>query len=114
MSKQKQKGTKWESAVVAYLRDHGFPHAERRALTGGKDYGDINASPGLVIECKDQARHSFAEWLDEARLEGVNAGAQVAAVWAHRRGKSSPADAYVVMDGHTFVWLLRDAGYGDV
>ena len=112
MSKQKAKGTRWESAIVAYLRDHGFPHAERRALTGGKDLGDINAAPGLVIEAKDQARHSFAEWLDEATTEGRNAHADVAAVWAHRRGKGSPGDAYVVMTGEQFVRLLRAAGYG--
>ena len=78
MSKQKAKGTRWESAIVAYLRDHGFPHAERRALT----------------------------------TEGRNAHADVAAVWAHRRGKGSPGDAYVVMTGEQFVRLLRAAGYG--
>ena len=27
------------------------------------------------------------------------------------RGKASPADAYVVMDGETFTHLLREAGY---
>lgn len=112
MSRQKEKGTRWESRVVGYLRAQGFPHAERRALTGGTDRGDINAAPGLVIECKDQSRHSFSEWLDEAVIEGRNAAADVAVVWAHRRGKASPADAYVVMSGEQFVSLLHAAGYG--
>lgn len=109
----KARGTRWESAIVEYLRWRGFPHAERRALAGGKDKGDIAASPNLVIEAKSQARHSFAEWLDEATIEGENAGADVALVWAHRRGKGSPGDGYVVMTGATAVRLLRMAGYGD-
>lgn len=113
MSKNKARGTRHETNVVNYLRDNGFPHAERRALAGAEDKGDINAGPGLVIECKAQARHSFAEWLDEAVVEGENARADVAAVWAHRRGKGSPADHYVVMTGAQFVKLLRLAGYGD-
>ena len=108
----KQRGTRWESAIVDYVRDHGFPHCERRALSGGKDKGDLNIAPGLVIEAKCQSRHSFAEWLDEATEETANAGADIGMVWAHRRGKSSPGAGYVVMDGETAVRLLRLAGYG--
>lgn len=33
MSASKDRGTRWETAVVRWLRDHGFPHAERRALS---------------------------------------------------------------------------------
>lgn len=112
MSAAKAKGTRWESAIVAYLADHGFPHAERRTLTGTNDRGDINAAPGLVIEAKNQARHSWAEWVDEATQEAINAGAAIGLVWAHRRGKASPGDGYVVMDGATATRLLRMAGYG--
>ena len=112
MSASKAKGTKWESAIVAHLRANGFPHAERRTLNGVHDKGDINAAPGLVIEAKNQARHSFAEWLDEATEEAANADAAIGLVWAHRRGYASPSDAYVVMDGATATRLLRMAGYG--
>ena len=111
MSRQKQKGTAWESKIVAYLQARGWPHAERRTLSGIHDKGDVSGIPGIVIEAKDQARHSFAEWLDEATLERDNARADVAVVWAHRRGKSSPRDGYVLMDGETFTWLLKSAGY---
>ena len=113
MSKSKARGTRWETAVVNYLRDHGFPTAERRTLSGSDDKGDINAGPGLVIECKDQARHSFAEWLDETEREKGNAGADVGFFWAKRRGLASPGKAYVVCTGEQMVWLLRAAGYGD-
>lgn len=113
MSKQRDKGTRWESAVVTYLRDNGFGQAERRALAGTEDLGDVTGIPGLVIECKNQQRHSWAEWVDEATAEAGNAGADVGAVWAHRRGHSSPAAGYVVLTGETFVRLLRHAGFGD-
>ena len=49
MSKNKARGTKHETNVVNYLRANGFPHAERRTLSGAKDRGDINAAAGLVI-----------------------------------------------------------------
>ena len=112
MSASKAKGTKWETAIVTHLRGNGFPHAERRTLSGVHDKGDINAAPGLVIEAKNQARHSWAEWLDEALTEAHNADDAIGLVWAHRRGKASPADGYVVMDGATATRLLRMAGFG--
>lgn len=49
---------------------------------------------------------------DEAVEETRNARADVGVVWAHRRGKASPADGYVVMTGDQFAWLLKSAGYG--
>lgn len=109
----KARGTRWESDIVTYLAAHGFPHVERRTLSGAKDRGDIAGIPGVVIEAKSQNRHSFAEWLDEARAETENANADLGIVWAKRRGKGSPGEGYAVMDGRTLVWLLRSAGYGD-
>lgn len=109
----KQRGTRFETAVVNTLRNNGFPQAERRALSGSRDLGDITGIPGVVIEAKSQARHSLAEWLDEAEVERTNAGADVALVWAHRRGHADPLQGYVVMTGAQAVELLRAAGYGD-
>jgi hypothetical protein len=37
MSASRRKGTAWESRVVEYLKEHGFPYAERRALCGTSD-----------------------------------------------------------------------------
>ena len=113
MSAGKQKGTRHESAIVAFLRAHGFTYADRVPLSGNRDRGDVTVGPGSpVIEAKNQNRHSLAEWLDEANVEAHNAGAPFGVVWAKRRGKGSPGDAYVVMDGNTFALLLREAGYG--
>lgn len=112
-NRSKRLGTTWENAVVDYLRAHGFPHAERRAQAGTLDRGDINAAPGLVIECKNTRRVELALWLEEVRAEVANARADIGVVWSKRRGKASAANGYVICDGATFVRLLRDAGYGD-
>lgn len=113
MSAAKAKGTRWESAVVAFLRDHGFTYADRVPLSGSRDRGDVTVGPGSpVIEAKNQARHSIAEWLDEANAEAAHARAPFGVAWFHRRGKGSPGDGFVVMDGATFALLLREAGYG--
>ena len=103
----KIKGRAWESAIVDYLRP-SFPTAERRALAGAADLGDITGiSPQLVIEAKNAARIELAAWLDEATAEAANARADIGVVWAKRRGRSSPGAGYVVMDGATFAAILR-------
>lgn len=111
MNASKAKGTKWESEIVRYLIQSGWPHAERRALNGAKDKGDIAGIPGLVVEAKNENRVSLSTWVDEAEVEGENFGTAVAAVWAHRKGRGSAADGYVVMTGEQFVALLKMAGF---
>ena len=107
----RQAGTAWETAIVAYLRAVGWPHAERRARTGAHDQGDITGVIGVCIEAKNTNRIEPATFLDEAHTEGVNAGAEVAAAWIKRRGRSSPEHGYVLLDGATFARLLRQSGY---
>ena len=79
----KQAGTRWESAIVD-LASRGWRHAERRAKTGALDKGDITGVPGVVIEAKDVAKISLAEFLREAQVEAENAGALVGAAWIKR------------------------------
>lgn len=107
MSKSRAKGTSAEVAIVAYLNDHGFPYAERRALAGINDRGDIAGVPGVVIEAKNCETITLSAWLKEAATEAVNAGVDIGVVWAKRRGKGSPGDWYVIMPGSTFVELIK-------
>lgn len=109
MSASKKKGTSAESAVVAYLRSRGFVQAERRALSGSQDCGDIAGIPGTVLEVKNCARTELASWVDEAEIEGENDRAEVAAVWHKRRGRGSPGAWFVTMTGEQFTDLLRAA-----
>ena len=109
MSKQRAKGTRWESRIRDWLQAEGFT-VHRQPAHGANDKGDLHVGSDVIVEAKDQARHSLAEWLDEATVEAGNAGRAAGVVWFHRRGKSSPADGYVLLDGRTFAWLLREAG----
>jgi hypothetical protein len=111
MSKSRAKGTAWETQIVTYLRDNGVPHAERRALGGNNDRGDIAGIPGVVVEAKSAARLELAQWLAEVEAERANDGAVVGVVWHKRRGKSSAGEGYVTMSGATLIHLLRASGY---
>ncbi len=101
----KQKGTAWETAVVSYLRDHGFPQVERRTLHGNQDQGDIAGIPDWVLELKATKTIDLAGAIDEAILESVNADADFYAAIIKRRQKSA-GEAYVVMDLAQFTRIL--------
>jgi hypothetical protein len=111
LSRNKQRGTSFETLIVRYLQDHGFPHAERRALAGVNDLGDITGTPGVVWECKNHKTLSFSEWLVEAETERANANADVGVVIAKRRGKGDAGEQYAVMTVAALVELLKQAGY---
>jgi len=108
VSRSKAKGTAAETAVVRYLRSVGFVQAERRALNGIADRGDIAGIPGVVIEVKNHARQELPAWVAEAETERDNDNADLGVVWHKRRGKGSPADWFVTMSGAQFAALLRE------
>lgn len=74
MSAAKAKGTAAEREVVKYLRKW-WPAAERRALSGNKDKGDVAGIPDVVVEVKAAARPELAKWQRETLAEMDNAGA---------------------------------------
>ncbi|MFJ2029457.1 hypothetical protein [Streptosporangium sp. NPDC087985] len=92
MARPKDIGTAAETAVVKALRAHGFPHAERRALAGTYDLGDITGCPGIVWEvkggeaAKSASDGQIASWLVETETERVNARADVGVLVVQRRG----------------------------
>lgn len=75
MSKSKAKGTAAETAVVSFLASNGFPYAERRALNGAVDLGDITGIPGIVLEVKNCKEYTFGAWMRETEVERANAKA---------------------------------------
>lgn len=75
MSRSKAKGTAAETGVVIALRGLGFPYAERRALAGALDLGDITGTPGICWEVKDAKTWKAPEWLRETETERINARA---------------------------------------
>lgn len=92
----KIRGTRWESDVVSYLRSNGFDQAERRALAGQADLGDIvNAGP-YVWECKSTQRIELAKGMDETKEETKNANVRFGFLINKRRNKSV-GEAYATM-----------------
>ena len=108
-NKSKQKGTAWETAVVKYLRDHGWNLVERRALSGSQDKGDIAnlATPRgqVVVECKAEKAFDLARYLREVRTETENASAWVGVAWV-KAPRKSVEDSYILMDPATFLELI--------
>jgi hypothetical protein len=104
----KKAGTSWETAIVEALRAYGFPHAERRRLSGNRDRGDIAGVPGIAIEAKNTSRVELAAAVTEANVEALNANVPIGVAWFKRRGKTSPLDGYVVMSGDTFLRLIQE------
>lgn len=115
MSRAKQKGTIAESALVAYLRTSGFPFAERRALTGSVDLGDITGTPCLVWEVKNHKTYKIPEWMQETQLEAENAKADygILVIKPNGVGLTNQKNWWAVLDLESLVRLLREAGYGD-
>lgn len=97
-NKPKNIGTAGESAALKVFQKH-FPDAERRALKGGLDQGDLCGIPGLVVEVKaghaaeTASDHQIELWLDETYTEKVNAKAQCAVLVVKRKG-IGPANAH--------------------
>lgn len=86
MSVQREKGTRFETAVVRYLREAlEDERPERRALSGSRDMGDIahvfaHGYEG-IIECKrvrDMGAKALAEYQRQTIDERENADADFA------------------------------------
>lgn len=77
MSRSKQKGTAAETAVVRALQRLGWPEAERRALAGSLDKGDVTGVPGVCFEVKDTAEWHIPAWMRETEEERVNSNASI-------------------------------------
>jgi hypothetical protein len=89
-------GTYAETAVTRTARLHGFPYADRYALHGARDTGDIGLCPGVIVEVKggDAARHAsdldVQNWLDETARERDHANAAIAFLVLQRAHVGAP------------------------
>lgn len=94
-TKSKRTGTAAETAVVRYLQNW-WPAAERRALSGNKDKGDVAGIPGVVIEVKAAATQLIGPWQRETLTEMANAEASTCMLVVKRPYKgASQWDAYM-------------------
>ncbi len=121
MSRQKQKGTSFETAIVEYLQNNLCDNTiERRALNGTCDRGDISGvvfcAQRMTLECKNENRMRLAEYMREAETEARNDNAPYYAVIHKKRGVgiSTPrtvGQQYVTMPLHMLVSIIYEANY---
>lgn len=114
-NKSKQKGTKAETNVVKFLEGNGIK-AERKALHGSNDLGDVHVSGNIemILEVKagkqteNPNRTQIEEWMRQARTEGDNAELPVALVVVRYRRAIKDANVYYydkVADYWVFMYL---------
>lgn len=113
MNRSKVKGDRWELAVAKALHLLGFPHAERTRAGWADDRGDVNAAPGLVIQCKDQVSKEWGTWLRELADQKRQAKGSHGVLVVKQRGVADANEAMAVMTLADWTLLARAAGYGD-
>jgi len=112
VSRQRQKGTAFETLITRFLRDRlGDARIMRMPLKGTGDEGDIAGIRTLlgepvVIECKNHSRLNLGGWLAEAEAERGNADAKVAIVVHKRHGKGQARDQIASMTLEDLAVLL--------
>lgn len=121
MSKAKQKGTAFETAVTRYIKSY-FPSVERRALQGVNDTGDIagisiHGKP-LVVECKNTKTLNISEHMRELEREQQNADTKWGVLIQHapRVGfdnQDNTGKQWAIMPLHTLMELLWKANASD-
>ena len=91
MSRQRQKGTKFETGAVNHGNKRlGGDGLYRAALSGNADKGDVHGlhihGKKVVVECKDEGRYDIPGWLREAETERGNADAEYGVCLFHLKG----------------------------
>jgi hypothetical protein len=121
VNKPKAIGTACETATVRYLVPNGFGGAERPALHGSLDEGDITGTPGVGWEVKGghaaetASDAQIAAWLLEAEIERVNRGADVGVLVLKRKGKgaASAGQWWAFLPGWAFIYLAHSTYHTD-
>lgn len=91
-TRPKDIGTAAETAIVRTARANGFPLAERLALAGALDHGDVRLTAYVHLEIKgghaaEQASDTQIEtWMLELERELANADALAGALITKRKG----------------------------
>jgi hypothetical protein len=114
-------GTEGESAFARYARVNGFPNADRHALHGSSDIGDVRLGDDVSVtvevkwgkEAEAASPAQIDAWLVETEVERANSGNDVGVLLTKRKGvgKDRAGECWGYMTADTLVWLTcRDAG----
>lgn len=105
-----RRGKTTEQAVARWLRDHGFPGAERTVRTGYRqatreltDAGDLDLAPGLVAQVKtlrpaNRMERAIPDWIAATEQQRRAAHADVALLIVRRDGTGDV--------GEWWAWLM--------
>lgn len=107
MTVARRRGSKFETDFVEWLRQVGWPDAERRVSNGSKDRGDVAAVRGWTIELKATKHADLGTAMKEAEKESENAGTTRFMLVKKRRNKGI-AEAMVVMPAWLWAEIARD------
>lgn len=114
MSRQRTKGTTFETQLVDWLNErfHGERTFHRLGMGGANDMGDVWGlfahGKRVVIECKNHLKMALSEWLDEAERERTNAGALASVVVHKRKGRGAKrfGENYVTLTLEDFAAIV--------
>lgn len=103
MTRNRAKGTRYETECVTYLRSRGVPAF--RSGNPSNPEGDIEAVPFCSVECKNQKEQRLGIWLEQSAASAARRG--LLPVVFHKRRLKGAAESYVTMTLATFVDLLE-------
>lgn len=123
-NKSKDSGTRFESAIVNWLVENGYPDARRNVLGGKFDPADVDPVPGgtppIIISAKwgygtkcskcnrrpetHPETELFGKWWEELQATRARRNSYALALLCHHRpGKGSPAGAHWYVDANQCV-----------
>lgn len=108
MSANGRAGARFETELVEYAREHGFPGAHRLHMGGSKDAGDIWLGVPWVVEAKNEKVRDVPGALKEAEKEAKAAGCS-RYVAVHKYRNHTIDNAVVSMPWWLFLEVVGEA-----
>lgn len=108
-NQMKSLGTSHETAIKNWLRQNGWPYADRRTLSGANDEGDLRLSERVpfTIEAKTSKattdKASLGAFMKELVAEVENSNSESGAVILKKRGTTDVGEYYAILP----VWMLN-------
>lgn len=111
------RGKDTERKVVAWLRDNGWPHAERTITTGASngartrdDLGDITGTPAITWQVKslrpaNRAERAVDGWMVEVAMQSRAASSDVGVLVVRREGTADVGEWWAWLSVHDLISL---------
>jgi hypothetical protein len=103
MSKSRAKGTAFETDLVKWFRENGWPDVER--LPFSSPLGDLDGLP-ITAEAKNQAAMKLPEWLAQAEKSAAKRGLPFFVF--HKRVRKPIGKTYVTTELEQLAPLLLE------